>query len=137
MLTLGEYRGIFLQYPDPSGCYCRQFVNNIFGKYLNKIKRLLLTESQILVSSLPGSEETLVRFIGICVILYKIILYVEIKALLLVLALLCYSFSLYPKPYLDNSECCQTCSPLCGIHSPCLSKTTGSQGRSFPVSAFE
>lgn len=38
------------------------------------------TESQILVSSLPRSEETLMRFTGICVILYKIILYVEIKA---------------------------------------------------------
>lgn len=103
------------------------------------------TESQILVSSLPRSEETLMRFTGICVILYKIILYVEIKALLLVFAILCYSYSLYPKPYLDNlrganarkSEFCQKCSPLHSVHSPCLSKTTEGWGRSFRVITFE
>lgn len=37
------------------------------GKCLNKINRLLYSDSQILVSPLPGSEETLMRLTGVCV----------------------------------------------------------------------
>lgn len=53
-------------------CKVEQIVKYGLGKCLNKIDRLLCTDSQILVSSLPRSEETLMRFTGICAdTLYK------------------------------------------------------------------